>query len=174
MTTDTKTFGIKEILDALVAQAECGSCKTCRWCAPVGDDFGYRDEHPELTHYCMMQDINAIYFSQQMLDSKAYPSTCDVGTWENKKTGGLPLYACLAYQSYYEGFDDLITPETARQHRQFMRNLDRAIVLHNGIESNILSQLLDKLNSAIDSLPVALTDNPFPWPPRDPLEPRAY
>jgi len=150
MATKVKTWGVEEIFEAILKQAKEGSCKTCRWCGSLPEEF---DWLPEITHMCEIQgNFNAIHFRQKDLDFKAYPWKCDEGSWESPSTHE-SINECLAYQPGYD--DARPMPECmsseAKAHADFLRDLSKALYLHYAIQDDTLTKLVEKLNAS-DSL----------------------
>lgn len=153
MTTELKSKGLEEILEAIKAQAKEGSCKTCQWCLK-GEGFDHLCTEGEapIEYECLIQGcFNAITFSQEHLDSEAYPWKCDEGAWtcsEEDGSNSMDIPGCLAYKPRTETAPENIE-ETAGAYRRFMLDLGEAVRLHNAIKLGKLEQLLEGLNAAL-------------------------
>ena len=162
---EVEMIPVEKITDAIIEQAKQGSCKTCKWCVRLDPPteiearFTFDGEAVTLTHTCEIQgNMNAIEFSQKMLDSMPYPGKCDEGAWEDDNEDSISQ--CLAYVPGYDGVacDDPTRKPEANRHAAFMRGLSRAMAIHTAIKYNTLAKLTAKLNEAKESIPAVLAN----------------
>jgi hypothetical protein len=153
---EIKPLGCDHINAFLESWVKDGSCKTCQFRIEGDESFiAYFKRHPNLpfvspTSYCIMQehpesypederdileyyfghdsDNHVCWFTDESLETKAFPDKCDVGRWTERGDDGMRYLMpnCMAYQPRTITDKALIKQQSEQQDR-FLNTLIEAL-----------------------------------------------
>jgi hypothetical protein len=146
MTTETKLRDVDDIYRELVVRAEKGSCKTCQFCEPLSREAA---EGLGASHICAIQgNYNPIAFSDQTLESEAYPGKCSEGTLLQVNDDGSEqeVAYCIAFKPRTK---EICGDVLLRKHWDFLTALWKASDINTALRAEKkgrLTELLQVIN----------------------------
>lgn len=153
METKTKELigQAEAIIDNRASMVEKGSCKTCLFCQPC--DPSEMEWNEKLIAACAIQSFGgAIWFTQDVLDRAAFPSTCNYGDW----TG---IGACFACESN-DNNAIVDKPHLINTHRDYMRLLahmaELACMIRKVESGKAYRDLMEDIDSTLKVHPEAI------------------